>query len=201
MMKQLIIDAKQKKRLSSSDTLYKNHVAKDEVVRFKKFIETHRDYRSYHLLMALRRDSPDTYKETPVEVRAAILSSALREMGLYNDWGDLDPEYWAKFMTQPEKSPGCRPARALMEIGTPAIPYLVPILEDRRDAWLAGSEEATYSIDCRYRKADWAHMFISRILKVPYPFNEDPGERDKSIAKLKRAITKKLGEVGDVLEK
>ncbi len=80
-------------------------------------------------------------------------------------------------------------ASALLEIGEPAVPYLVPLLDDFEEAILEGSEEATVSADSQYRRADWACLFISLIRDIPYRFHEDPAVRDKRIRALKNRLT------------
>lgn len=179
-MDQLIEDSKAGKMLSDSAAFQKNRVAKADVPKLKSYIRRHPDFRSYQCLLALCRDFPEAFKAIPVEVRAAVLCSALKNAPFLNDWGELGAP--AEFYLDYE------PAKALLDIGYPAIPFLRPLLDDPNPATLEGSEEATHSEECQYRRCDWACQFISLILEVPYRFSESPAERDKGIALLKSSL-------------
>jgi len=180
MMQQLIHESENKEMLMCSKTLETKQVPQQDVPAFLDHISKHSDYRSYHLLFALRRDHRDIYNKIPVSICATILSSTLEKIDCLNDWGDLRLE--------PEDYLDYEPVKALLDIGKPAVPYLLPLLEDNTPATLEGSEEATDSYEAKYRRADWACRFISLILKFPYRFSEDPEERDMGIAALKRKL-------------
>src|SRR5262249_3034144 len=125
LMNELIADSYCKTTLGDSVPLEKQQLAAAEIPLILDFVEKHKDYPSYHLLFALRRHQLEAYKKIPPEVRAAILCSMLKEMRFFNDWCDpsdriVDP----RDISEAEK--------ALLEIGSPAIKYLLPLLSDQR---------------------------------------------------------------------
>jgi hypothetical protein len=92
-----------------------------------------------------------------------------------NDWGYLDPG----------GSHDGEAAQALLEMGTDALPQLLPLLDDSQPARLYGSEEATITKLYQYRRKDFAYHYIALILGLSSPFNADPAQRDQEIERLK----------------
>src|SRR5262249_17235374 len=78
--------------------------------------------------------------------------------------------------------------KALVECGTVALPYLRPLLDDIRPAWVRGSEEATISEFHHYRRADFAYHYACLILGTAPRFDPDPRKRDPEIARLKTIL-------------
>lgn len=181
MIKELIAESTKKEMLVYSRALKSRKVLVGEVPAFLAYIATNSDYRSYHLLFALRRDHRKVYNDIPASVRVSILSSTLKKTDCLNDWGDLRLEL-ADFLEY-------EPASALLEIGQTAVPFLIPLLDDSAPATLEGSEEATESYDAKYRRCDWACRFITLILNIPYAFSVNPNERDKQIVALRKLFS------------
>lgn len=136
------------------------------------------DATSYHLLLSLRRNAPEAYKEVPPETRTAVIADALRTQGNLNDFGHLGPGGGYD-------GPA---ARALVEIGEPAIKPLLALLSDARPAPLMGSEEATLSSDHGYRRSDFAFRYLSLLLGREPKFAPTPAERDPAIAALRSEL-------------
>jgi hypothetical protein len=173
---QLIADSQTKRPLLCSVALSKE-IPVNEAKALKYIIE-HPDYQSYHLLLALRYTNPTAYKSIAAEVRAAVLCSTLKEQDCFDDWtppdcAELTPDY----ATDAEK--------ALIEIGIPAIVYLLPLLDDHSAAVDSEYEEEP---EYEYRRADYVFRYISWILKLPYSFQPEPADRDKDIRALKKRL-------------
>jgi hypothetical protein len=139
------------------------------------YVRAHPDHTAYHVLFALRARAPDAYQGLPATTRAAVLCAALGKLRFLNDWGYLAPK-------DPHDGPA---AAALVETGAAALPCLAPLLDNRSDAPLFGSEEATLSSMYKYRRCDFAFRAAARILGAAAPFDADPRRRDKDIAQLK----------------
>lgn len=181
IMKKLLKASKKKEMLWGS-ALENVKPSRLEAAQFFEYVQKQADYKSYHLLFALRRHHPDLYQEIDPRLRASILCSTLKHTTCLNDWGDLG----LKLGEYAE----LEAAQALLELGMAAIPFLVPILDDKSEACLEGSEEATLSADYEYRRADWACQFISVILGIQYQFSEDPTERDQQIQSLRSHLVR-----------
>jgi hypothetical protein len=177
-MQHLITDSIKKGTLENSRALEDEQLAVKDLPMVLDYIQRHPDYKSYHLLFALRRKHVAAYQKISVGIRAAVLCSALKELDFSNDWAEpcqstIDP--FRDYETE----------QALREIGKPAIHYLLPLLDDRRvfDSESEG-EPAEYS----YRRADYAFRYISWILGLPYEFRVNPVERDEQIESLKNKL-------------
>jgi hypothetical protein len=81
-------------------------------------------------------------------------------------------------------------AKALLEVGKPALRYLAPILDDNTDALLFGSKHHMMSMICHYRRNDCAYRYASLILGRSPQFYNAPERRDKEIKKLKEVLKK-----------
>jgi hypothetical protein len=141
----------------------------------KEFVESHPDYRSYLLLLAIRDQSRDLYDQISNETKAAVLASTLAETRHFNDWPDLaeDRQPWH---TGPEP--------ALLETGKVAIKYLRPILKNTQPAYMVGSLETWAAGQYKYTRADYAYREISLILGRKPFFSPDPAEREQHIQAL-----------------
>jgi hypothetical protein len=137
------------------------------------------DASALHLLLALRREAPETYRELPPELRAEVLVAALRDFPHLNDFGWMEPDGHGHDRTA---------AQALLELGDAARAPLVRLLDDDRPAPLAGSEAATMSSTYGYRRSDYAQRYLSKLLRRDASFAADPAERDKVIAALRAEL-------------
>jgi hypothetical protein len=176
LMRQLISDSIDGKCLRESSTfrvLDPGEIDKDSVLGF---VKAHQDYASYHLLFVCKRFFPCDYLRVPKTARASILCSSLEHLTFLNDWGYLSPS----------GSFDGEAADALLEIGDVAIRYLLPILGNKGEAFLYGSEEATLSGVYEFRRCDFAFRYIS-MLKGRVPrFPKSIHERDHAIEILQR---------------
>jgi len=129
--------------------------------------------------LALRREAPESYRELPGEQRAQVLVAALRELPHLNDFGWMEPDGHGHDRTA---------AQALLELGDAARAPLVELLDDDRPAPLAGSEAATVSSTYGYRRSDYAHRYLSKLLRRNAPFAAEPAQRDAAIAALRNEL-------------
>jgi hypothetical protein len=172
----LLADGLTKKPLGHSDAFTKEIPINGR--KAKKVIEDNPNYRSYHLLMALRKTNARAYKKISANVRASVLCSTLKKQTCFDDWMAPDCEtVKVMHVTDSEK--------ALVECGLPAIPNLLRLLDDHTEACDSENEEEP---EYEYRRADYAFRYASWILKIPYSFQPEPADRDKDIARLKRKL-------------
>jgi hypothetical protein len=153
----------------------------DEALWMARYIRRHPDFHAYHLLIALRQYNPTVYAAVPAKDKLAVLVSALRTAGFYNDWGHLTQDS-DEFAKMPE------PVAAMLECGPELIAYLAPMLNDRRSAEHFGSEDAAVSYFMHYRKCDFAYRFILLAQGATPRFSESIAERDRLIAQLASSI-------------
>jgi hypothetical protein len=146
-----------------------------------RYVAAHPDYSSYHVLMALHECLPDVYNSIAPSVKAAILCDELRHANFLDDWSILAPN----------DSVDGIPAVELMTIGAGAIPYLEPLLSDKRPAFLEGSQEGTINAAYKHRKADFAYRYITIIQQQTYTFDREPTQRDKKIQRLQAQLQAK----------
>jgi hypothetical protein len=131
------------------------------------------------LLLALRREAPEAYAAVPSSARAETLAAALRERAVLNDFGFLDED---------GNSFDREAARALLELGTDAVPALRPLLDDLQPGPLAGSEESTIAYMLGLRRADFAYNYLARILGYRPEFDPDPMIRDNHLAAMRTQL-------------
>jgi hypothetical protein len=144
----------------------------EELARAAERIAARPDYTSYHLLLAVRHQAPARYRELSADARAAVFAGALAHLPFLNDWGHLgDP------------IPAGTAMEALVETGPAALPFLKPLLDDRRPAPFFGSEDATLSGG--YRRADFAYRAAALILGERPRYSLSEEKRDRAIALLK----------------
>jgi hypothetical protein len=173
---QLLADGRTKGPLEHSDIFTKEIPVRGP--RAISAIRDHPDYKSYHLLMAVRGTNPRAYKELPAKLRASVLCSTLKEQASFDDWKDPDSK-------SVDLGDATDSEKALIECGVAAIPYLLPLLDDHTEAWQSEYEEEP---EYEYRRADYAFRYVCWILKMPYSFQPEPADRDKDIATLKKKV-------------
>jgi hypothetical protein len=149
-----------------------------DVPAAQSYINAHPDHTSYHLLCAIRRDYPRAYRCIGDTEKASILCAALTQGRELNEWGILKEETCLEG----------EPAKALVETGTAALPFLSVLLDDKSPRRFTGSIEATMSHHYRYRVADFAHRYICLILGWEHVFHPDPTERDMKIDQIKARL-------------
>jgi hypothetical protein len=137
------------------------------------------DASALQLLLALRREAPDTYQQVPAELRAQVLVSALRDLPFLNDFGWMEPDGHGHDRTA---------AQALLELGDAARAPLAELLDDDRPAPLSGSEAATLSSVYGYRRCDFAYRYLCKLLRRDAPFAGDVAARDAAIAALRKEL-------------
>lgn len=134
---------------------------------------TKRDRTSLLGLLALRQMSEEHYKALVPELRVRVLVETLRTSKHFNSWGlpHLRWEY---------------AANALIAEGAAAERTVLPLLEDKRDAPVWGSEEFAEYQRYRYRVCDYAWAILKEIRKEKISIPESPTERDRLIQELAR---------------
>ena len=119
-VRRLVEESAAKKAVDESALLNDDPLLPGDMAEVLGFVKKHADYTSYHLLLAVRKYYPASYKEVSNEDKVAILCSALTHSHWLNDWGYLDPS----------ESYDGESAKALLEIGKTALKRLTPILEN-----------------------------------------------------------------------
>ncbi|HBB87626.1 MAG TPA: hypothetical protein DC047_08440 [Blastocatellia bacterium] len=135
---------------------------------------------SFLALEALREAAPEVFHSLPSRLCADIYAEALRTGDFYNTWG----------------VPGHQltdTANAFIGLGETAVAVLRPLLDDKRDAPLSGSHEATTSKIYGNRLCDYAWVLISEIMGRPYVYSQDPAERDQAIQALRDELNREIG--------
>jgi hypothetical protein len=179
-IKKLVDASTEKRAFQESGLLNENPLQAGDIPEALAYIKTHADYTSYHLLLAVRKYHPASYKDVANDDKAAILCSALANSIFLNDWGYLDPS----------ESYDGESAKALLETGKVALKSLTPMLADGKEAPLFGSEEATMSHVYKYRRKDFAARYAAVILGLTPTFSRDLKERDRDIEALKAKLPK-----------
>ena len=101
-------------------------------------------------LLLLRQLHENSYRELPAELRAGVLTDALRNSRTFNTWG-LPHAYLEAA------------SLALIETGTAALPALREMLSDTRPAPMFGGQQVMEYERYKYRLCDYALFFIERI--------------------------------------
>ena len=131
--------------------------------------------------LVLRSKSAAQFRRTARRALADVLAAALQRdlVGHAYPWGRL----WAG------DDPLGLLGRMVVELGRPAIPPLVALLDDTapRDSYL-GREEATEMAMRQYRVKDFAAFYISRITGLELPWQPELADRDQAIAQLRRQL-------------
>jgi len=179
-VKKLVDESVKKKAVAESTLLNENPLMAGDIPEALGYIKKHTDYTSYHLLLAVRKYYPSSYKDVPTDDKVAILCSALKTSTFLNDWG---------YLTASESFDG-ESSTALLELGKVALKTLEPILDDSTSAPLFGSQEATLSSGYNYRRKDFAYRYASLVLGESPVFHADPNKRNKDIEMLKAKLKK-----------
>ena len=180
LIARLVAMSKEKKSLYRWESFAELKLSAKQLAAAEKYIKEVKDYRSYHLLFAVKNTSDEAYKRLPADVKIMVLTSALRELESLNDWSRLHPD---------ESSDG-EAATALLQLGKGAISHLAPILKISDPAKIFGSEESIASSEYGYRRKDFAYRYISLILEKNPKFSADPKDRDKAIEVLIKHLSK-----------
>lgn len=126
---------------------------------------------SFLTLMAVRKLSKDDYNKIDEKSRIAILVDKFRNTKYFNAWG-LPHLYWEE------------PAKALIEGGRNAVPLLMQLLRETREAPVWGSEEAGEYKKYKYRVCDYAMAMILEIQGKKGEIPVKPEDRDRIIQSL-----------------
>jgi hypothetical protein len=154
-------------------------LSNDEIASLYEIVNRQQDYRSYLLLMYIRSIDPGAFARIQPEVRSRVLVSALAMQTSLNDWGYLD-----------EGGSYDGPAtEALLETGTTAVQFLLPLLADTSSAPLMGSEESTMAVRYGYRRCDFAYRYIMILLKERPSFQANALSRDQDIERLRGRLS------------
>ena len=132
-------------------------------------------------VLMLRSKSAAQFRRTSRRARADVLAAALQRdlVGHAYPWGRL----WGGI-----DAVGLL-GSMVVELGRPAIPPLVALLDDTapRDSYL-GREEATEMAMRQYRVKDFAAFYISRITGLDLPWQPELPDRDQAIARLRQQL-------------
>ena len=142
------------------------------------YVRAHPDETSFHVLLIVRSRSPRIYEDLPLDTRAKVICDAMAQLMLLNEFGCLEPK-------DPYDGPA---AKALIEIGGPALLRLRPLLDDERPALLWGGEEAMLTEEYQLRRADYAYRSATLILGREPVFHEDINLRDQLLAELRAEL-------------
>ena len=178
----LVADGEAAVPLGISDAYESAHFDADAASAAAAQIGERPDASALHLLLALRREAPDAYREIEPELRAQVLAGALRELPYLNDFGWMEPGGHGHDRTA---------AQALLELGDAARAPLARLLDDDRPAPLAGSEAATMSSAYGYRRSDYAYRYLSKLMRRDAPFAAGAAERDEAIAALRGELRRR----------
>ena len=179
-VKKLLEASANREGIHESGLFAENPLPAGDVAEALAYIKKHPDYTSYHLLIAIQRYHRDSYKEVSNDDKAAVLCSALSKITFLNDWGYLEPS----------GSFDGDSAKALLEIGKPALKYLAPILDDSKAGaavWIGGSHDKPR---LQIPAKDFAFRYASLILGEKPAFHRDLKDRDRDIEALKGKLTK-----------
>jgi hypothetical protein len=127
-----------------------------------------KEQKEYFKVMALSKINPELYKRLGCDLICAVLTASLQKSVVFNGWG-IPHLYW-------ESS-----AKAIVECGPIALPYLTPLLRDKRPAPVWGSEEAAESEKYHYRVCDYAYALMGEINGQKWEIQQRAEERDKAI--------------------
>jgi hypothetical protein len=174
VVKQLVEDT----RKGYSVAFYEANFSPAEVKEADAYVRQHKDHTAYLVLLVLRKKHADIYKKIPEADRAAVLCSGLVKNFYLNDWQHLDSD----------RPLDGEPTRALHELGKAAVPYLTPLLDDRKRVYFSGSAEATNAFVHEYRRCDFAYRSLALIRGESPKFQRDLADRDKDIARLKERL-------------
>lgn len=131
------------------------------------------DRSSFLTLIAVRKVDKGVYESIETRARAQILTDALRTSKYFNSWG-LPHLYWEDA------------AKAIIELRDAAVEPLKPLLQDKRDAPVWGSEEVMEYQKYKYRVCDYAWAMLMEIEGKKVEIPADPAARDRLIAEMSK---------------
>jgi hypothetical protein len=105
-------------------------------------------------LLLVRKQNQKAYEGIPAEVRAAVLTDALRTEKRFNTWG-LPGTYM-------EDAP-----KAMIEAGQSGAPALRKLLTDTRPSPMMGAKELSVAQDYHFRVCDYALAYLEKIEGKP----------------------------------
>jgi len=123
-------------------------------------------------LLALRKMSPEQYKQLKPELRVSILTNSLKTQQYFNTFGTPN-DHWEDA------------AKAIIEEGRAAEKPLFAMLNDHRDAPVWGSELFMEYKRYKYRVSDYAWALLNEIRGQKIQIPEDPAARDRLEAAMK----------------
>jgi hypothetical protein len=101
-------------------------------------------------LLLLRKSNERAYLDLPAELRAGVLTDALRNSKFFNTWG-LPNGYLEDA------------SKAMLETGSSAVAALKEMLSDTRPAPIFGGQIAMVAQRYHYRVCDFALFFLERL--------------------------------------
>jgi len=153
----------------------------EEARSISEYIRQHPDYTSYIGLLYLRAKNAEAYRSIDSPIKASVLASALANLKWLNDWGCLYPS--------PYDSDS---AKELVGLGSAAVDPLIPLLSDKRRAYLGdfgGSEWSSNSNRFEFRICDYAYRYVGRIKNLEPTFKVSIPERDRQIEELRGKLS------------
>jgi hypothetical protein len=152
-----------------------------ESAKAEAYIRAHPDFTAYELLLALRRQFPESFDRIPDPTKARVLCSARSCTDhCASDWGYLEPRGGGEGQA----------AVALVGTGRIAIPLLIPLLDDRTPLhFLMGKLRQANLEKYEPRRADFAYRYLCQILGLDPVFDAEPSHRDERIQSLKEELT------------
>lgn len=137
------------------------------------YILCNANYSSYHLLMALRDQSPDLLNEIPLHFQAAIICHYMRYIKVFN-------EFDFTRSGAVESSGGSY----LLSLGDVAVPYLKSNLNVNVEVVVAGTSRAMHVHENRYRVCDYCLFYLHVIDGTSFEIPDSIDQRDNLISTL-----------------
>ena len=133
-------------------------------------------YTDYHsLLLFMQHGNTSIISK---KIQAQIICEALRMLPCLNDFGVVGAY----------GSYDAYAAELLLATGKEGLPFLLPVLDDKRQAPISGSASSTSVITSQTRRCDYAHRYAEMILHGEFSLQRNIAERDKKIAEVKKDI-------------
>jgi hypothetical protein len=150
------------------------------------------------VLLHLKQPIDSIYLPQVAQVYAKHLKHSARDR-LSSTYYSLLGSHWGVLYTQryingkrATYSYAGRAGEQLIQIGKPAIPSLIKLLDDTNFYFFYEGSESTSNMDYQYRVKDFAAFFLSKITKVPWQFYLDKKKRDIEIERFKKELFKQL---------
>lgn len=107
------------------------------------YVQCHPDLSSYLLLGKLLEDAPDEYDRLPVETRIKVWCASMAGTKDMNDFGHLNVNGKQPTTQASERDV---PIAQLVKIGRPALPFLIPLLDNKERVFFSGSEDSSAAL-------------------------------------------------------